>query len=147
MEPLILTFSDLGNIKQATAFPLLQSSQGILIIQTYCTCPSDPGEYSVVHVSQGNEGQHPSGEGWVPQQGQGVPEYEGWVFSGLTRINLIGSIVFSNYHLHELGDVEDEGQDSDRHDVDQDTHVAGQPLKLIGCRIQILVAVFCFVET
>ena len=33
--------------------------------------------------------------------------------------------------LHELGDVEDEGQDGDRYDVDQHTLVAGHRLQLL----------------
>ena len=82
-----------------------------------------------IHVDQANERQDSSGEGWVPDQRKGVPEYKGWVSSGVTWVNLIGTIILIGGHLHELGDVEEEGQDGDGYDVDHRSLVARCCLK------------------
>ena len=48
-----------------------------------------------------------------------LPENEGWILSCLGSVNLVCSIVLSHCHLHELGDVEGEGEGGDWDDVDQ----------------------------
>ena len=47
------------------------------------------------------------------------PEYEVGISPGLARVHLIGSVVLCQGHLHELGSVESEGEDSHGDDVDQ----------------------------
>ena len=91
-----------------------------------------------IHVDQANERQDSSGEGWVPDQREGVPEYKGWVSSGVTWVNLIGTIILIGGHLHELGDVEEEWKDGDGYDVHQHALVIGHGLQtnkkpIIGC--------------
>ena len=99
---------------------------------------SNAQEYLQVHVDQTYEGEHPGGEGGVPDQGQRVPgvgvivtlmdtlsalspEYEVWISPRLARINLIGSVVLGQGHLHELGSVEGEGEDRHGDDVDEES--------------------------
>ena len=65
----------------------------------------------------------------MPDQREGVPEYKGWVTSGFTWINFIGTIMLRGGDLHELGDVEYEGQHSGRYDVDHHALVVGHGLK------------------
>ena len=48
-----------------------------------------------------------------------LPENESWILSCLGSVNLVCSIVLSHCHLHELGDVEGEGEGGDWDDVDQ----------------------------
>ena len=86
-----------------------------------------------VHVDEADEGEHPRGEGGVPDQGQGVPEDEGWVTSCLAWINLVSSILLRDRHLHELGDVEGEGQHRDGDDVDK--HPLGVAHSLTSRRV------------
>ena len=97
--------------------------------KTYSSSAADSTEDPDVHVGQPQEGQDTCGEGGVEYEGQGVPEYIGWVSSSFTAINLIGSIVISYGHLQELWDVEDEGDDGDGCHVDHHPHGAGQGLQ------------------
>ena len=99
--------------------------------KTYSSSAADSTEDPDVHVGKPKEGQDTRGEGGVEYEGQGVPEYIGWVSSSFTAINLIGSIVISYGHLQELWDVEDEGHDGDGCHVDHHPHGAGQGLQSI----------------
>ena len=45
------------------------------------------------------------------------PENEGWILSRLWSVHFVGSIVLGDGDLHELRDVEGEGEDGDGHDV------------------------------
>ena len=56
----------------------------------------------------------------MPDQGQGVPEDEGGVPPGLTRVHLIGAIVVISSNFHELGNIEDEGEEGDGDDDAED---------------------------
>ena len=93
----------------------------------------DADEDLDVHVDKADEGEDPRGEGWVPDEGQGVPEDEGWVTSCLAWINLVSSILLRDRHLHELGDVEGEGQHRDGDDVDK--HPLGVAHSLTSRRV------------
>ena len=54
---------------------------------------ADANEDLHVHVDQANEGEHPSGEGWVPDKREGVPKYKGWIPACLAWIHFICPIV------------------------------------------------------
>ena len=56
----------------------------------------------------------------MPDEGQGVPEDEGWVPACLAGVHLVGAVVLCEGHLHELGHVEGEGEGGDWYDVDQE---------------------------
>ena len=61
------------------------------------------------------------GQSWMPDEGHGVPEHEGGVDPGLGGVHVIGPILaLAHLHLHELGDVESEGDGCHRDDVGQD---------------------------
>ena len=69
-------------------------------------CLPDAEEDLRVHVDEPDEGQHRDGESGMPEQGERVPEDEGWVPPGLGGVHLVSTVVFSHGDLHELGDVE-----------------------------------------
>ena len=70
--------------------------------------PPDAEEDVAVHVEEAEEGEHPSGEGGVPDQAQCVPEDEVRVTPGCARVHLIGPIILCQGDLHELWRVERE---------------------------------------
>ncbi len=81
---------------------------------------ADTDEDLQVHVDQADEGEHPGGEGGVPDQTQCVPEDEVGVTPGGARIHLIRPVILSEGDLHKLGRVEREGEDSHGDDVDKE---------------------------
>lgn len=81
---------------------------------------ADTDENLQVHVDQADEGEHPGGEGGVPDQAQCVPEDEVGVTPGGARIHLICPVILSEGDLHKLGRVEREGEDSHGDDIDKE---------------------------
>ena len=59
----------------------------ILSTLSHLSTLADANEDLHVHVDQANEGEHTSGEGWVPDKREGVQKYEGRVPSCLAWIH------------------------------------------------------------
>ena len=81
----------------------------ILSTLSHLSTLADANEDLHVHVDQANEGEHTSGEGWVPDKREGVPKYEGWVTSSFTRINLIDTIMLGDSDLQEFWHIQSKG--------------------------------------
>ena len=84
------------------------------------------------------------GEGRVPDEGEGVVEDVGGVWSGLTRVHNVSPILLSELHLHELQtsvrgreiwvypyfwNVESEWDEGHGHDVDEESLCVGHRLR------------------
>ena len=68
------------------------------------------------------------GEGWVPDQGEGVVEDVGGVQPRLTGVHYSCSIRLGKLDFHKLGDVQSKGDCGHRNDVDQESLGVGHGL-------------------
>ena len=99
-------------------------------MDVYLSALSDANEDLEIHVDKADERQDPCGQSGMPYERQSVPEYEVWIPPCLAWVHFIGAIVLGQGHLHELGCVEGEGEDSHRHDVDQQSLAVAHSLQV-----------------